>query len=59
MKSPAVLVLHLALLRCGAVQVPLNPAYADNEVTSLLADAEPTVVIRSRGCPFLLDRGCP
>jgi malonyl-CoA/methylmalonyl-CoA synthetase len=45
-KSPTVLTLHLALLRCGAVQVPVNPAYPDNEVTALLADAEPTLVIR-------------
>ena len=40
-KSPAALTLHLALLRCGAVQVPVNPAYVDSEVAALLADAEP------------------
>jgi malonyl-CoA/methylmalonyl-CoA synthetase len=45
-KSPAVLTLHLALLRCGAVQVPVNPAYPDNEVAALLADADPALVIR-------------
>lgn len=45
-KSPTVLTLHLALLRCGAVQVPVNPAYADNEVAALLADADPALVIR-------------
>ncbi len=45
-KSPAVLTLHLALLRCGAIQVPVNPAYVDDEVLGLLADATPTMVIR-------------
>jgi malonyl-CoA/methylmalonyl-CoA synthetase len=45
-KSPAVLTLHLALLRCGAVQVPVNPAYADSEVAGLLTDADPTLVVR-------------
>ena len=45
-KSPAVLTLHLALLRCGAVQVPVNPAYVDSEVSGLLDDADPVMVIR-------------
>ncbi|MCZ3388031.1 MAG: AMP-binding protein [Actinomycetia bacterium] len=45
-KSPAVLTLHLALLRCGAIQVPVNPAYPDREVAVLLADADPALVIR-------------
>ena len=45
-KSPAVLTLHLALLRCGAVQVPVNPAYADSEVAALVVDADPVLVIR-------------
>ena len=45
-KSPLVLALHLAALQMGAVQLPLNPAYTDDEVTPLLHDAEPTVVVR-------------
>ncbi|MEO8108192.1 MAG: AMP-binding protein, partial [Actinomycetes bacterium] len=45
-KSPAVVALHLALLRCGAIQVPVNTAYSDTEVSSLLSDAEPAMVIR-------------
>ncbi len=45
-KSPAALTLHLALLRCGAVQVPVNPSYVDSEVAGLLTDADPTLVIR-------------
>lgn len=50
-KSPAVLALHLALLRCGVVQVPLNPAYVDGEVATLLADAEPALLIRDPSMP--------
>jgi malonyl-CoA/methylmalonyl-CoA synthetase len=46
-KSVEAIALHVALLRLGAVQVPLNPAYTDNETAGLLADAEPTLVIRS------------
>lgn len=40
------LALHLGLLRAGAVQLPLNPAYTDAEVAALLYDAEPTLVVR-------------
>jgi malonyl-CoA/methylmalonyl-CoA synthetase len=50
-KSPMVVVLHLALLRCGAIQVPINPDYAESEVRGFLTDAEPTVVIRDPACP--------
>ena len=45
-KSPAVFPLHLALLTSGAVQLPLNPTYPDAEVRALLADAEPSLVVR-------------
>lgn len=45
-KSDAVLTLHLALLASGAVQLPLNPTYPDAEVQALLADAEPSLVVR-------------
>ena len=44
-KSPMVVALHLALLRLGAIQLPLNPAYTPAEVGVLLADAEPLVVV--------------
>ncbi len=46
-KSPSTVVLHLALLRCGAIQVPLNPDYSDREVRVLLDDAEPVMLIRA------------
>lgn len=44
-KSPIVVALHLALLRVGAIQLPLNPAYSPAEVDVLLADAQPRVVV--------------
>ena len=55
-KSAAVLTLHLALLRCGAIQVPVNPAYPDNEVAALLADADPALVIRDPARAVLAGR---
>jgi malonyl-CoA/methylmalonyl-CoA synthetase len=50
-KSPAVVVLHLALLRCGAVQVPVNPDYSEDEVRRLLENADPVLVVRDPDCP--------
>ena len=52
-KSLDALALHVALLRIGAVQLPLNPAYTDAETAALLADAEPSLVIRSARCAEL------
>ena len=50
-KSPAVVVLHLALLSCGAIQVPVNPDYAESEVQRFLDDTDPVIVIRDPTCP--------
>ena len=50
-KSTSVVVLHLALLRCGAVQVPVNPDYPEPEARGLLEDADPVLVVRDPGCP--------
>ncbi|MEO8105880.1 MAG: AMP-binding protein [Actinomycetes bacterium] len=50
-KSPSTIIVHLALLRCGAIQVPINSDYSDQEARALLDDAEPVMVIRS------IDRG--
>jgi malonyl-CoA/methylmalonyl-CoA synthetase len=52
-KSPTVIVLHLALLRCGAIQVPVNPDYPASEVRHFLDDCGPVVVVRDPGCPDL------
>ncbi|HEY2772789.1 MAG TPA: AMP-binding protein [Candidatus Binatia bacterium] len=46
-KSAAAFALYLACLRRGALYVPLNTAYTDAEVASLVADAEPRVFVRS------------
>jgi malonyl-CoA/methylmalonyl-CoA synthetase len=45
-KSPLAIMLYLACLRAGAVLVPMNPAYTEEEVAYLLGDAEPAVVVR-------------
>jgi malonyl-CoA/methylmalonyl-CoA synthetase len=45
-KSPLTVLLYLACIRAGAVLVPMNPAYTDNEVAYLLGDAEPRLFVR-------------
>jgi malonyl-CoA/methylmalonyl-CoA synthetase len=45
-KSPLAILIYLACLRAGAVLVPMNPAYTDDEVAYVLGDAEPAVVVR-------------
>jgi malonyl-CoA/methylmalonyl-CoA synthetase len=45
-KSPAMILLYLACVRAGAVLLPMNPAYTDDEVAYLVDDAEPTVVVQ-------------
>jgi malonyl-CoA/methylmalonyl-CoA synthetase len=44
-KSPEALLLYLAVLRCGAVYLPLNTAYKGTEVAYFLGDAEPRVLV--------------
>lgn len=44
-KSPECLALYLASLRCGAVFLPLNTAYAPPEVEYFLTNAEPRVFV--------------
>jgi malonyl-CoA/methylmalonyl-CoA synthetase len=50
-KTPAAVVLHVALLRVGAVQLPMNPTYTDDEVAYLLADATPVLVVDDAARP--------
>ncbi|HMC53457.1 MAG TPA: AMP-binding protein [Acidimicrobiales bacterium] len=45
-KSPLAVLTYLACLRAGAVFLPVNPAYTDQEVSYLVADAEPAVLLR-------------
>ncbi len=44
-KSPEAVFLYLAVLRTGAVYVPLNPAYTASELAYFIGDAEPRVVV--------------
>ncbi|WP_419815379.1 AMP-binding protein [Glacieibacterium sp.] len=44
-KSMEVVLLYLAVLRLGAVYVPLNTAYRSAEVAYFLADAEPRLLV--------------
>ena len=44
-KSPETVLLYVACLRLGAVFVPVNIAYAPNEVEYFLSDSEPRVAV--------------
>src|SRR5579884_2891589 len=44
-KSPEAVFLYFACLRLGAVYVPFNPAYTADELSYLLADAEPALFV--------------
>ncbi|GAJ05128.1 unnamed protein product, partial [marine sediment metagenome] len=44
-KSLGLVVAHLALQKIGAVTVPLNPGFTPSEMTYLIKDAEPKMVI--------------
>jgi len=46
-KSVDAVGLYLACLRIGAIYIPLNPAYVDEEVRFFIDDAEPALVVRS------------
>src|SRR5262245_24172432 len=44
-KSPQAVFLYLAVLRAGAVFLPLNPAYTAAEVGYFIGNAEPAVAV--------------
>ncbi|HYD31279.1 MAG TPA: malonyl-CoA synthase [Azospirillaceae bacterium] len=44
-KSPEAVFLYLACMRLGAILLPLNTAYQDDEVEFFLSDAEPSCVV--------------
>ena len=44
-KSVTALALYLAVVRCGAIFLPLNTAYTENEMTYFLSDAEPRILV--------------
>ena len=59
-KSAFSVMLYLACLHAGAIYVPLNTGYTDDEVEYVVRDVEPAVVVRDprrgaspAGCPTL------
>ncbi|HTY73558.1 MAG TPA: AMP-binding protein [Actinomycetes bacterium] len=50
-KSVELLALHVACVRAGAVYVPMNTAYTPTEVSALVADAEPALLVRDASLP--------
>lgn len=44
-KTPELLFLYLASLRCGAVYVPLNTGYTLSELDYFIGDAEPKLIV--------------
>ena len=44
-KSPEAVLLYLAVMRAGAIYLPLNTAYTGDEMEYFLADAEPALVV--------------
>ena len=43
-------IFYLACLKLGVIVVPMNPLYRDQELTSLLRDAEPSVLLTDGQC---------
>ncbi len=60
-KSPTAFLLYLACLRAGAVYLPLNTAYTDDELDYFVGDAGPALVVadpaREAGVQGLKSRG--
>ena len=44
-KSPEALFLYFACLRLGAIYVPLNTAYLDDELAFFVGDADPSLIV--------------
>lgn len=44
-KSVWALALYLAVVRCGAIFLPLNTAYTETEINYFLSDAEPRILV--------------
>jgi malonyl-CoA/methylmalonyl-CoA synthetase len=52
---PELVLLHLALLRLGAVLVPINLAYRQREIGHILADATPRLLVAAAAQLRLID----
>ncbi|MFV0245633.1 MAG: AMP-binding protein [Qingshengfaniella sp.] len=51
-KTPQAVALYLAAIRAGLVFIPLNMAYARDELAYLCGDAQPSVVVSDSQSPF-------
>jgi malonyl-CoA/methylmalonyl-CoA synthetase len=58
-KSPEAILLYLACVRLGAVLLPMNTGYTDDEIANLAADAAPAVLLRNRLDVIALADGRP
>lgn len=55
-KSAHTVALYLGCLRAGAVYLPLNPSYRDNEAAAIVGDAEPAAIVTTEArAPGLRD----
>jgi malonyl-CoA/methylmalonyl-CoA synthetase len=57
-KSPDALILYLGCLKAGAVYLPLNSAYQENEVDYFLGDAKPAVFVHQPKSTVWASRLC-
>ena len=54
---PEFVLAYLAVIRLGAVMVPINLAYREREITHMLADSEPRLLITERAQLPILEGG--
>jgi malonyl-CoA/methylmalonyl-CoA synthetase len=55
---PEFVLAYLAVIRLGAAMVPINLAYRQREITHMLADAEPRLIVTERAqVPILAELG--
>jgi acyl-CoA synthetase (AMP-forming)/AMP-acid ligase II len=52
---PEFVISYLAVIRLGAVMVPINLAYRRREIAHMLGDAEPRFLVTERDCLAVLD----
>src|SRR3954462_934386 len=52
---PEFVIAYLAVIRLGAVMVPINLAYRRREIAHMLSDAEPRLMITERSLLSILD----
>lgn len=54
-KSPQALALYAACIQTGIIFLPLNPAYAAEELTYFVKDSEPSLVVCDANSPLVHD----